>query len=855
LDNKSTDNLPRLAIWLLQKVVYYDDREYATGDFVELYRDMHRQEGPLRARLHLWAEIIRSLPGFINNSIYWSFAMLCNYIKIALRSMKRHKAHTFINITGLAVGFACSMLIALFVFQELSYDRFHENADRIYRIALPDDVNTPPALAPTLQEAFPQIEAATGFANLRIKRVKYQDRVFYESPIRSATHEFFDIFSFPLVRGDRANALKEPNTVVLTRSMAARYFDYGVDPLDKMIIIGDEDYRIDGVLEDIPENSHFRFECLVSNNSFDWYHQNIWGMNWMATYVLLRDPSDVSYIESKLPDLITAYIYNGNPEHDYRYIMQPLTSIHLHSDLRFELGSNGDFGNVIIFSTAALLIIIIACINFMNLTTAKSMVRIKEIGIRRAMGSTRKQLIQQFLGESTFMSLLSLAVGLILVFAILPAFHLLVGRQIGLAGINLWTVIPGMVCFSIVIGLLAGSYPAFHLSSFRPVYLTKGTLAGGRTSSRFRNGLVVFQFVVSIVLLVGTFTVYRQLNYVQHKNLGFNKDQVLVIKNLEPDPLKSEALKQKLMQHPNIVSVSSSGNLPGEESGRQATAIEGTDVSDLNLYSCDYDYMETLQLEMAEGRFFSRDFGTDTAGLILNERAVSVYNIENPIGRRFTVNLGRTISGTVIGVVKDFHFRSLHEPIQPLGMVYGIKKGWGINYVSVRMNTNDVTGTIQYIKDTWKSVNSTMPFDYTFLDEEYNSLYASELAAGRTTLIFCILAIVVCCLGLYGLSTFVIERRVKEIGIRKVVGASVKEIVWMLSRSFLRWVLLAFVLAVPLAWIVMGRWLQNFAYRVDLEVWVFGVSGALALLIAFATVGFQSVKAALANPVKSLRHE
>jgi putative ABC transport system permease protein len=324
---------------------------------------------------------------------------------------------------------------------------------------------------------------------------------------------------------------------------------------------------------------------------------------------------------------------------------------------------------------------------------------------------------------------------------------------------------------------------------------------------------------------------------------------------LEPDPQKSEVLKQKLLQHENIVSVASSGNLPGEESGRQAVAIEGTDVSHLNMYSCDYDYMETLQLEMTEGRFFSRSFRTDTAGMILNERAVNAYNIENPIGRRFTANLGRTISGTVIGVVKDFHFRSLHEPIQPLGMVYGIKKGWGINYVSVRINTKDVTGTIRYIGETWESVNSALPFDYTFLDDEYNSLYASELTAGRTAMVFCILTIVVCCLGLYGLSAFVIERRVKEIGIRKVVGASVKEIVWMLSRSFLRWVLLAFALAVPLAWIIMGRWLQNFAYRVDLEVWVFGASGALSLLIAFATVGVQSLKAALANPVESLRHE
>lgn len=850
-----TDELPRPAGWLLQKVVCCKNHEYASGDFAEIYRDMLRQAGPLRTQLYLWAEIIRSLPGFISNSVYWSVAMLSNYIKIALRNMKRHKVHTFINITGLALGFACSMFIALYVAHELSYDRFHESADRIYRITLPDDVSTPPALAPTLQAVFPQIEAATGFANLRCKRVKYQDRVFYESPVRSASHEFFDIFSFPLVSGDRAKALTEPNTVVLTQSMAARYFGDNADPLNEIITIGDDEYRVDGILEDLPENSHFDLTCLVSNSSFDWYYQNIWGMSWMSTYVLLRDPSDVTYVESKLPDLITAYIYNGNPDHDWRYIMQPLTSIHLHSNLRFELGSNGDFRNIVIFSTAALLMILIACVNFMNLTTAKSMARIKEIGIRQTMGSSRKQLIQQFLGESILMSFLALGLGLLLVFATLPVFYHLVGCEIGLMGVSPWAVILGLVGFSILIGLLAGSYPAFYLSSFRPVKVMAGTLAGKRTSSAFRNSLVVFQFVVSIVLLIGALTVYRQLDYVRSTDLGYSKDQVLVIKNLQPDQLKSETLKQKLLQHENVISVSSSGNLPGEENGRQAVAIEGTDVSGLDLYSCDYDYMETLQMEMVEGRFFSRSFGTDTAGLILNERAVKEYNIENPIGKRFTASLGRTISGTVVGVVRDFHFRSLHEPIAPLGMVYGIKKGWGINYVSVRLGTNDLASTIKYIKNTWESVNPGQPFDYAFLDEQYDKLYANEQTTGSTTLVFCILAIAVCCLGLYGLSTFVIERRVKEICVRKIVGASIMDMVWLLSRSFLRWVLLAFILAVPLAWIVMSRWLQNFAYKVDLDLWVFGIAGALAVLLAFATVCVQTVRAALANPAESLRHE
>jgi len=853
LSNKSTDNLPRLALWLLQKAVYYDDCEYATGDFVELYRDMLRQEGPFRARLYLWAEVIRSLPGFINNSIYWSFAMLCNYIKIALRNMKRHKAHTLINITGLAAGFACSMLIALFVLHELSYDRFNEKADRIYRVVRPGDRSTPPSLARALQRDIPEVEAATDFANVS-GLVSYQDQVSLVSPIRSATHECFEIFSFPLLRGDTANVLKEPNTVVLTKSMAERLFGEE-DPLNKVITITDDDYRVDGVMEDVPENAHFHFACLVSNTTFDWYHQEIWGSNWMATYVLLRDPKDAPVFETKLREIVTKYITGPNNDDDVKFLIQPLTSIHLRSDLRFELEPNGDFANIIIFSTVALLIIIIACINFANLTIAKSMVRIKEIGIRRALGSRRKHLIQQFLGESILMSLLSLTVGLILVFALWPLFHLLVGRQIGLAGISPWTLVPGLVCFAIVIGLLAGSYPAFYLSSFQPVQVTKGTVASGRTSSRFRSGLVVFQFVVSIMLMIGSLTVYRQLNFIQTRNLGFEKDQVLVLQNLKPDPLKSELLKNKLLQNANIVAVSSSGNLPGEEPGRQWLQTAGGERLLVGAYYCDYDHMQTLQLKMAEGRFFSNEFGTDTAGIILNEEAIKELNLEDPLGKKVVFFSNSPEIRTIIGVVKDFHFLSLHQQMQPLVLLYGINKGWGVNHIAVRLNTKNLAGTIQYIKEAWKSVSPVLPFDYTFLDEDYNGLYANEQTTGRTTLVFCILAIVVCCLGLYGLSAFVIERRVKEIGIRKVVGASVKDTVWLLSRSFLRWVLLAFALAVPTAWIVMKQWLENFAYRVDLEVWVFGVSGALALAIAFATVGFQSLKAALANPVESLRYE
>lgn len=780
--------------------------------------------------------------------------MFKSYLIVALRNIKKYKAFTFINVFGLAMGFASCILITLFIVHELSYDRFHDKADRIFRITFPDDVSTQPALALTLPEEIHEVEAATGFANLRTKAVQYKDKVFYEHPVRSASHDCFKIFTFPLIKGDEKKVLQEPNTVVLTESMAHRYFE-DEDPLNKVIIIGDEEYRVDGVIEDLPENSHFDFRCLISNSSYGWHNKQKWDCSWMATYILVRESQNIAAVESKLTDFITKYLFDGNSDHNFRYKIQPLTSIHLHSNLRFELGNNGDFKVVFILGTVAVFMIIIACINFINLTTARSTVRVKEIGIRKAIGSSRRHLIQQFLGESTLMSLIAMVVAFVLVILVLPVFNNIIGHQFSFEKFDPLTVILGLLGFSILIGLIAGSYPAFYLSAFRPVQVMRNAFSGSKNSSSYRSGMVVFQFIISIVLLIGTFTVHRQMNYIQNKELGFDKEQVVVIQNLNPDPIKSETFKQMLIANTNIVSVSSSGNLPGKENGRQSIRIEGRDASSINLYSCDYDYLETLQLEMAKGRFFSKELTTDTAGIILNESAAKVYNLDNPIGTQVTVSFGRTVTGPVIGVIKDFHFRSLHEPLEPLAMVYGIKKGWGINYISVRVNTSDMAGTIDYIKETWKSVNPGTPFDYSFLDESYNSLHANVQTVGNIALVFCLLTNLVSCLGLYGLSAFVIERRIKEIGIRKVVGASVNDIVWMLSKNMVRLVFIAFVLAAPIIWIVMNIWLQNFAYRTEVGILVPVLSGLIALLIGFATVIFQSIRAARANPVEALKYE
>ncbi len=849
--NPNPPRIPRFLLCLFRDKI---DHESLIGDYDEMFRIQYSNDGPIRAKMWYWLQVLKAIPSFIINSIYWRFVMFENYLKIAFRNIKKHKGYSFINISGLAVGFACSILIALFVLYELSYDRFHEKADRIYRIVKHNDVSTPPPLASTLARDYPEVEYATSFANLRIQPVKYKGNVFYESPVLGGTHDCFNIFSFKFINGDRRNALKEPNTVVVTQSMAVKYFG-SEDPIHKSITIGDEDYRIDGVIEDIPENSHFDFKFLVSNNSFRWYNQEMWKNFFMYTFILLRDKSDAQFMESKLTDVITKYIYNDNPNHDFRFYMQPLTWIHLNSALRFELKQNSDIKNIIMFSTTAIFIILIACINFMNLPTAKSMIRIKEIGIRKTVGSTRKQLLHQFLGESIFTSVLALFLGVFLVLLLLPGFNNIIGRQIGFQGLNLPTVIIGLVAFAVVVGMIAGVYPAFYLSSFRPVNVIKGMTVTGRKSSGFRNGLVVFQFVISIALIIGTITVYRQLYFIQNTNLGFDKKQVLIMKNLQPDPVKSETLKQQLMQHPGIVAVSSSANLPGKGNGGNYIETETGDTLHLNMYFCDFDFQETLQLEMAEGRFFSKEFSTDSAGIILNEHAVQANNIKNPIGQRMTFYYGRPIPVTVIGVVKDFHFQSLHHRIRSLGMVYGIDKGWGINYISIRLKTDDIRTVIQYIENTWKAVNPALPFDYSFLDEDYDRLYANEFQMGKLGLVFCILAIAVSCLGLLGLASFMAERRTKEIGIRKVLGASISGVFLLISKDLTKWALFANLIAWPIAYILLTHWLQNFAYRISIGWWSFVLAGMLTVGIALLTVSYQSIKAATANPVNALKYE
>ena len=841
---------PKIAEWILYHTLQKHERDFMLGDFEEFYNEIRKNSGCIKANSWYWLQSMKLIPHLIKNFIYWRVVMLKNYIKIAFRHIKKHKGYSSINIFGLALGMACTILITLWILDELSYDRFHENANRIFRVTKLNSVSTPAPLARTMVSDYPEVECAVSISNMRMQPVKYVDDVFYEFPVLSATHDFFNIFSFPLIKGDQENVLKEPNTVVIIQSIAEKYFG-NENPLNKTINIAGDDFRIDGVIADIPKNAHFHFKFLITMAG---YQLNNWQNFYMSTYILLKDQSNAEALEAKLPDLITKYIYQDS-NHGLKFILQPITSIHLHSNLRFELEPTSDIKNVIMFSSAAILLILIACINFMNLTTAKSIIRVKEIGIRKTIGSTRKELIRQFLGESMFMSFSALVIAIMFVFLLLPGFNNIMGTQIGFDSINLAVAIMGLIGLTVFVGILAGAYPAFYLSSFRPVKVLRGQTVKGKTSSKFRNGMVAFQFIISITLIIGTITISQQLNFVKNTNLGFDKNQVVVMKNIEPDAVKSETFKNKLLQNPNITAVSCSANLPGKGVGSNYLYTEEGDTLHLNMFFADYDFQKTLQLEMADGRFFSHKFGTDTAGIILNEHAVKAHNIQNPLGKRITFHYGRPIPVKVIGIVKDFHYRSLHSKMSSLGIVFGIDKGWGTNFISARLNTKDIRGTIQYIKESWNKVNPSLPFDYSFLDDEYASLYANEQRMSQIAIIFCFLAIVVSCLGLFGLASFMAERRTKEIGIRKVLGSSISSVVMLLSKEFIKWILVANIIAWPLAYFIMNKWLKNFAYHTDLSISIFMLSGFIVLAIALLTVSYQSIKAATANPIKALKYE
>jgi putative ABC transport system permease protein len=810
--------------------------------------------------------------------------MIKNYFKIAWRNLRKNKVYSFINIAGLAIGLSCFLLIALYVMDELSYDRYNVKADQIYRINSDIHIGgadlhiplTSDMMGQLLKQDYPQVEEYTRiYTSSGNKLIKKGNEYIDESRVANVDSTFFNLFTLPAIEGDTKTALNEPNTVVLTESTAKKYFG-STNVLGKTIETKSDnntDYKITAVIKDIPEDSHFHFDFLFSMKNVDYKWNQLTSHNFY-TYLLLKKGTDYKVFEKKFTSYIDKYVLpqakqymNINSMEEFEkagnklaYSLIPLTQIHLYSDRSFELSPSGNIQFVYIFSAVALFILLIACINFMNLTTARSSNRAKEVGIRKVLGTKRKELVTQFLFESTLMVVLSLLIAISVVYLVLPLFNDVANKQMTIASLFSPYILPLLIALPFTVGLMAGSYPAFFLSAFRPIEVLKGKLNLGSKSGGLRNVLVVFQFATSIILIIGTIVVYRQLNYIQNKNLRFNKQQVLIINGTSALGSNVEAFKNEVMQMPGVAEGTLSSFLPVSNSSRsdnsysKEAVMTPTNLIDMQTWMIDYDYIKTMGMEIIKGRNFSKDYGSDSNAIIINETTAKFLGYANPIGQRmYTPGDGNSaaVSYNIIGVVKNFNFESLRKNIGPLCF----RLGNNPYLASFKVTSANINNLVSQIQNKWKAMAPGMPFSYRFLDESFNEMYRAEQRVGKIALIFSVLTIFIACLGLFGLATFIAEQRTKEIGIRKVLGASVRGIVQMLSKDFIKLVAISFIIAAPLAWYFMNRWLQDFAFRIQIGWWVFAFAGFAALLIALLTVGFQAIKAAMANPVKSLRSE
>jgi len=785
--------------------------------------------------------------------------MIKNFIKIALRNIKKHKGYSFINITGLAVGMACCLLITIWVLDELSYDKFHENAQNLYRVEENQDYSgreyhvnvTPYPLAPVLKDEVPEIEEATRYVSAGGKLLRYGDKVFFENNIRAVDPSFLKMFAFPLSQGSVNTALESPYSIVISKEMNEKYFG-SEDSLGKTISINNEyDFLVTGVLDTLPHNSILQFDFLIPYEFLKTTNATIesFGTNSIQTFVRLQ----VNVTETQVNDKIREFIKTRLPQSSTTLVLMPFTRIHLHAYFGWDRDP-GAIQYVYIFSIIAMFVLIIACINFMNLSTARSANRAKEVGLRKVVGAQKHHLIRQFYGESVVYAFIALVFATIFVSILLPVFSNLAGKELtwGVAGIV--PLLLGLIVLTIFTGVIAGSYPALFLSTFQPVKVLRGGLKSGAASSTFRRILVVVQFSLSILLIAGTTIVYKQLSYMKQKNLGWDKEQLLYV-ILRGDIGDSyEALKTELTKDPRILGVSASSHLPTNISSNSGSADwDGKDPELSVLISnsaVDFDYIETIKMEMAEGRSFSKEFPVDlTTSFIVNEEVAKIMDKESVVGERFNF-MGR--NGTIVGVMKNFHFQSVRSTIEPLAIAIFPEY---FQVMLIRFSAGDLTASTKYLEDTWRRIVPNYPLEFTFLDERIDQMYRTEERIGTLLKYFAILAVLIACLGLFGLASFTAEQRTKEIGIRKILGASAPKITMMLCKEFFILVLVSNAVAIPAAYFLMKNWLQSYAYRTNLNGVVFLAAMAIALTIALMTVSFQAVRAALANPADSLRYE
>jgi putative ABC transport system permease protein len=802
--------------------------------------------------------------------------MIKNFIKTAIRTLRKNLGFTAINVLGLSVGLATCLLIVFYVVDELSYDKYNSKADRIYRVTINAMLNGHGGLYATsegplqaaLKDNFPEIEKVTRLIDnngLAVSASKFSIRKgnsnIQEKKVVYTESSLFDVFTLPMVAGDPKTSLDQPHTAVVTESTAQKYFGK-TDVVGQVLTINDtSQYRITGVIKDISLQSHFNYDFFLSFSTLPESHWKGWGYSGVHNYLLLRPDANIKSLESRIAQLeiknspVPAKVWTTGGNY-LRTELTPLLNIHLKSNAELELDKGGSIQYVYIFSFIAVVILLIACVNFMNLSTARSSNRAKEVGVRKVLGSARKYLVAQFLTESILVTLLSTIVAIILAVLFLPLFNQISGKQLGFTVQSLTWLTPSLTAIVVVVGFLAGSYPALYLSRFQPIQVLKGKLAAGFKSSFLRSSLVVFQFGVSIMLIICTLVIYNQLNYIHNKNLGFDRSQVLVVKNTNVLGKQAEVLKQEIKQLPGVTNAAMSSYQPTGDDRLKTGLFPDREIDvkkDIlsEFWSVDEDYINTMGLQLISGRNFSKQMASDTAAVIVNEAFAEKFGQKDPLGKFIYRDSYGVQQFHIVGVVKNFHFESLRDKISPLALVYAPDNG----AISIKVKTADLSGLMSQIENKWKRFSPNQQFSYSFMDQDFDTTYRSENRLGTLFISFSTLAILIACLGLFGLAAYAAEQRTKEIGIRKVLGASVSGIVGMLSMDFIKLVFISIVIASPLAWYFMNKWLQDFAYRTDLHWWILGIAGAIAVLIAFFTISFQSVKAALANPVKSLRSE
>jgi putative ABC transport system permease protein len=815
--------------------------------------------------------------------------MLRNYFKIALRNLIKQKVYTTINILGLSIGIASCLLITLFVIHEFSYDKFHNNSQNIYKVALerkyPNHITNyaviPHSFADVMRRDFPEVSAVLKIGGpinnviVSYKNDRNEVKQFEENFILAADSNFFEFFTFKLTKGDLKKSLSNINDVIVTEETARRYFGND-EPLGKVIRIFNRDFTVTGVCENVPTQSHIKFDFLTKWD--EEFFANGLEVNFTTftahVYLQLFPGSDAKLLEAKFPAMVDTYA-SAQIEQDlgkswedykkegngYRYFLQPLTSIHLDPlNIEAEMLPGGNLNYVYFLTCVAALIIAIACINFMNLATARSAERAREVGVRKTMGSLKSQLVSQFLVESVLLSVFATLIAVVLAEIALPYFNSLSNKQLDFTLSPV--VVLGLLTVAVIVGFLAGSYPAFALSSFNPILIMKGNFSANAKGVWLRNGLVVFQFFISMVLIVGTLTVGKQMQYMQNKSLGYDKEKVLVVERVFALDNKSQTFIDELKRIPGVRNAAGSFSLLGRQGdffGAQFLPEGSSEILTTKTMVIDDDFAATIGFEFVEGKGYSNETN-DSLSIILNESAVKTMGLTDPVGKRVNQiqrgpNGNVTVSYTIMGVIKDFNFQSLRDPITPLTIQSTESFGGAAGYVIARIQTENVNSVITAVEAKWKQVAPEQPFKFVFLDENLNAQYANEKKASQLFGIFSALAIIIACIGLFGLAAYTANLRTKEIGVRKVMGASIGSVVILLTKDFTKLILIAFILSVPLSYYVMALWLEGFAYRIEMGPGVFIAAGLITLFISWITVSYQSIKAAIVNPIKSLRSE